>query len=1266
MFAALTANAVAQGNELKTIDDSWHQLRLEFSLENLKIEGSNWLTVTADGYMPSSVVGAPQLPVYVSIVEVPLCDGFDVTVQDAVYDTIKLEGGKVMPAQPSRSKSDTAKHAMEIDHYLYIKDAYYGEEMAVVEPVGIARDRNLARVKFAPVQYNPVKNSLVVCRKAKVTISYRNADQEATMAMFERYHSPEFESGAKTANSLYPKSVRTAAPVRYLIVAHSMFRGQLDNFVTWKRRKGFITDIAYTDSAAVGTTTTSIQAFIQSQYTNATAAKPAPTYLLIVGDHEQIPAFTGTTSSSHITDLYYTTWTSGDHIPDCYYGRFSAQNISQLTPQIQKTLMYEQYTFQDPSFLDRAVMVAGVDGGSSGDYGYTHADPAMDYAITNYINGAHGWSQVMYFKNNTTIVPTGTNVTVGSSASSNSATVRSYYNQGAGLINYSAHGSATSWGTPNFTTSHAADMTNNQKFGLMIGNCCLTNKFETATCLGESVLRKGNYCGAVGYIGGSNSTYWYEDFYWAVGVRNSIGPSMSMAYDGSHLGVYDRVCHTHGEAYNQWVLTQGDLMFQGNMAVESSTSGRPHYYWEIYHLMGDPSVMIYLTQASEMTVVATPTILSGSTTYSVTAAPYAYVALTDTATHGLVAAAFANASGQATLTLPSSLVVGGYELAASAQQYRTKFIPVSVIPPSGPYAIATTLTPAATLLPGSTVQLALTVSNPGNSTANNVVVNLTSVNTAVTLATNSVTISSIPAGGTGTATVNATVAAGTPDGTVAPISCSATWNGCTQATVNQLVLTVVAPKIEITYSGNVAALMPGATATVTVGLTNNGHAELTAASLTFTSPTSLFTLTSSTTMPVSVAPGTSFQRQYTIHADNQLPTGVSIPLALEVTNSLLTMNDTLPIYIGASMCETFESGNFSLTGWTQSAYPWVVIDTNTPAAGNWCARSNPTLSHSQNSDLTIQRTVSVADSISFYYKVSSETNYDKFHFFIDSEELITESGEVAWTRAAFAVPAGTHTFRFSYTKDGSVNRNSDCAWIDNVTLPSVSRPATFRTDTVCVGETYVLGGETINTTEPGHGVALIDSSLIVDYTIFPSYTVNQVIRGCDSLRWNDSLYTSNYYYNQPMTSVYGCDSTIHIEVIIGHRSYDTILVTTQANNYHWNDQNYTESGTYQQTFTNADGCDSVVTMILHFETPGASIDDVVGTTLSIYPSPTAGEVHFDRTVSQVDVYDIRGRKVASFNDVSTIDLSEHYSGVYLLRIPSTGTVARITLLKANQ
>ena len=1234
-------------------EDNWQNLRICFTLDDVKTTGSEWQTLSIDGLQPSSRVGAPNLPLFSRLIEVPFCDGFDVIVTDAEYDTITLDGGKIMPVQPSRSKSDTARHAMEIDRALYSKDAYYGEEPATVNYVGIARDRRLARLQFSPLRYNPVRNSLIVCRKATVTVRYNNPDRESTIDLFERYHSPAFASGAQVMNSLYPKSVSTTAPMRYLIVAHSMFRGQLDNFVTWKQRKGFITDIVYTDDPGVGTTTTAIQAYIQSQYNNATAASPAPTFLLIVGDHEQIPAFTGTTSNDHITDLYYISWTSGDHIPDCYCGRFSAQSISELTPQIDKTLMYEQYTFADPSFLDRAVMVAGVDGGSSGDYGYTHADPAMDYAITNYINGSHGWSQVMYFKNNTSIVPSGSNVTIGTSASSNSATVRTYYNQGAGWINYSAHGSATSWGTPSFTTSNAASMTNSQKFGIMIGNCCLTNKFQTTTCLGESVLRKGNYCGAVGYIGGSNSTYWNEDFYWAVGIRSGIGPSMSMAYDASHLGVYDRINHTHNEAYSQWVLTQGDLMFQGNMAVEASSSSRTHYYWEIYHLMGDPSVMPYLTQADTLLLVANNSILSGNTSYSVTTAPYAYVALTDTMTHTLVAAAWANASGQATLTLPSDILVGGYELAASAQQRRTKIIPVMVVPPSGPYAIATALVPGSPLIPSTTVPLTLTVSNPGVSTAHNVSVQLSLSSNAITLESSTLSVDSIPAGELAQLVVNATVDAAATDGTRVNVGCNTNWDGANQPTLCSLPLTVVSPLISFSYSGDVT-ILPDGTATLAVTLSNQGHAPLSDATVTATSPTMLLAATAQNTATVTLLPDDTETINFTLHADASLPLSISIPLAINVHNNLVSFDDSMPIYVGQPYNETFLGGTFNLSGWTQGTYSWI-IDTTQPVSSGYCARSTDALTHNQTAELTIQRTLTVADSISFFYRVSSESNYDKFHFYIDQTEHITASGEVEWTRAAFAVQPGSHTFRFTYSKDGSVNRNSDCAWIDNIVFPATRNNATFSQVDLCQGDTQVVGDDTVG--RVAGSFAFVDGYSITDIIVHPVYNINTSLSACDSLFWDGMLYTDDFSYNESFSTVYGCDSIQTVDVTFFRSTRDSIVVNTQASNYHWNGETYTESGTYEMTFSTVNGCDSVVTLFLTFENPHSGIDLASENSILAYPSPTTGPVSFSSEVDIVEVYDLQGRLMLRQEHVAAIDLGTLSKGIYLLRLQTNNLVS---------
>lgn len=43
------------------------------------------------------------------------------------------------------------------------------------------------------------------------------------------------------------------------------------------------------------------------------------------------------------------------------------------------------------------------------------------------------------------------------------------------------------------------------------------------------------------------------------------------------------------------------------------------------------------------------------------------------------------------------------------------------------------------------------------------------------------------------------------------------------------------------------------------------------------------------------------------------------------------------------------------------------------------------------------------------------------------------SGNIGWSQSpAYNVGAGSHTFRWRYTKDGSVNDYADTVWIDDI------------------------------------------------------------------------------------------------------------------------------------------------------------------------------------------------------------------------------------------
>ena len=222
------------------------------------------------------------------------------------------------------------------------------------------------------------------------------------------------------------------------------------------------------------------------------------------------------------------------------------------------------------------------------------------------------------------------------------------------------------------TMEYVNSMANNNKPMFMIGNCCLTNKFDQSVCFGEALLRKGNNGGAVAYIGGTNSTYWDQDFYWSVGIRNGINNTMNATYDPSNLGIYDRLFHTHGESRNNQAITAGAIVFYGNSAVHasgSSDNNMKKYYWEIYELMGDPSLMPWLGPASDLTEFSYE---RSASVVQVTTVADAYVALVDTATHNLVAAAYAN-SGTANLTVPEDVNLGACSFVVIAQGYKPYF-----------------------------------------------------------------------------------------------------------------------------------------------------------------------------------------------------------------------------------------------------------------------------------------------------------------------------------------------------------------------------------------------------------------------------------------------------------------------------------------------------------------------------------------------------------------------------------------------------------------
>ncbi len=589
-----------------------------------------------------------------------------------------------MPLQPARIKSDR-EQPFYFDENIYSTDDYFGRSLAEVTLLGVGRDRRYAQLTYSPVRINPVSGKMIVCRSAEVTANFVGSDAGATLKHYERYQTPAF-APEPTINRLFTnaKAVSTTAPVRMVVlVPQALACTAIDDFVDWKRMQGMMVDVEY---IANGTTASSITATLKQMYDNATNETPAPTYILLVGDDNRMPAFPSSLPvnnvmhegyymlDDHVTDLYYTTWSTDDLLPDCYQGRLSARDTTTLRGVIEKTIYYERYNFVDDSYLSRAILVAGVDNAYNTDYydnAWRCADPSMDYVASYYINADNGFDSLVYYKNNINRHPEGVTVTGSSQTSSVSGVLRSLYDAGAGWINYSAHGDWNEWTRPSFTVSQINNMTNYDKPSFMIGNCCLSSHFDSQTCFAEALLRRSNRAGAVAYIGATNSTFWDHDFYWTVGVRSNIYNGMTLNYDATRRGMYDNLFHTHNEALSQRMVTAGKMVFSGNMSVNriagssSDATSFVEYYWEIYELMGDPSLMPWLGRAADLEVVITKV----DDVVTVNAAPGAYVAWVTEDDHRLLGAAYADAEGMAQFTIPVDSLATAF-VSVTAQGYK--------------------------------------------------------------------------------------------------------------------------------------------------------------------------------------------------------------------------------------------------------------------------------------------------------------------------------------------------------------------------------------------------------------------------------------------------------------------------------------------------------------------------------------------------------------------------------------------------------------------
>ena len=646
------------------------------SIESVEFQSERGVfsEIALPGTYPSGEIGTPELPATHELLAVPF--GANPTVSVVGFTTTDYQLSDygintIVPHQPSVRKDQNPEDV----EFVYNQDAYQTRALATVptasiEVQGTLRGIRVGSLVVNPLSYNAATNTLRVFNDIEVEVSFDGADFVETERMLLNTYSPYFDVVYKQMfNYRQILDVYTdhpdlmAYPVHMLVIAPENYVSTLQPWTNWKIQKGF--DVEVYTTAQAGSNYNAIRSFVQNKYNTGVSAGKTPTFLILVGDVAQVPNTTGS-QSQKVTDLYYGS-VDNDDFPDMFYSRMSAENTSQLTAIINKILMYEQYTMPDPSYLNNVTLIAGWDSYWNPIVGR----PTVNYATTYYYNAAHGFNDV------------NTYLTQGQYTGCYNT-----MNSGVGFINYTAHGSETSWADPSFTTSAANALNNANKYFLAMGNCCLAANYgHYQPCLGEAMIR-GENKGAYSYIGSCPNTYWYEDYYFGVGATHTMNGSTPSNAESS-TGVYDAVWMD--DTYN----TVSSMVFVGNLAVCYAHAGNyqysvnNQYYWQAYHVLGDGSIMPYRVQPTANTVNHAQNFPANATSFTVSAQAGSYVGISKD--NVLLGAALVPASG--TVNVPVTPVSSGNVKIVVTKPQRQPYVATIQVNSTTQYTVTTSADP---------------------------------------------------------------------------------------------------------------------------------------------------------------------------------------------------------------------------------------------------------------------------------------------------------------------------------------------------------------------------------------------------------------------------------------------------------------------------------------------------------------------------------------------------------------------------------------------
>ena len=956
--------------------------------------------------------GYPDLPTISKSVIIPNNGLMNVEIIEQDY--IEIDNMYIAPSKGNISREIDPLTINYFFNDVYLSDSSYPENIAELREPYILRDFRGQTVTFSPFSYNPITKKLRVYTYLKARIyndgiDQRNILNDKTFSKIDKEFKNIYENHFLNFNS-NTRFDYLSDQGNMLIISFGGFMDAMIPFLDWKNMKGISTEMI--DVATIGSSASAINNYVSEYYNNN-----GLTFLLLVGDIAQIPS---TLVDGSASDVSYGCVLGNDFYPEVIVGRFSGSNPAQIQTQVDRSIDYERFPQAGADWYDNALGVASNQG--PGFNGYTD-DVFNEFLWDTVLSGFTYDNYQGIYDNN------------GGTANQGIDAI----NSGVSLINYTGHGSISSWGNgAPLSTSNVNSLVNNNLLPFVITVGCNVGEFNsTNECYAEAWLRatnNGEPTGAIGHFGSTISQSWEPPMHGQYGMNLILTESFNSEISRTTGGITANGCMYMNDA-------------QGSAGINETQ------YWTYF---GDPSVNLRTAPPLNLTLIHEDVILVGQDEFVVDVGQDGVlIALSK---NGELLSSTYSAGGIAILQLNDDLsgIPGQVDIVGTGFNSFTYESSIMVIAPEGAYLVVDDLVVNSideNINYGDDIEFYMNISNIGSDDVSYLDVTLNSGSDYIELESlnSSFDIIIDPGNSVQIGPFSFSVNNNVPNNHQIQIGCN--MSDGQDDWISTISFIAKAP--EIIIEGVEGNLTPGQDTLINVSLANIGGANINYPMVTAEGDMYVSVNTSGISnayqwahLSDDIGPPHQEMLEIQVTVDPSTPIGYVANFSILITNLSGTMNQSLSFMLPVGQfVETFENNFSEAINWVSSGDAnWIIVE-DEQYNGLYSAKSGD-IENSQSSSLSVTLDVIMDSQIDFYYKVESEYSpsglyfYDGLEFYIDNE-LQSQfaplaDGQSPWTLASFPVQAGTRTFMWSYVKDsagGTTDMLRDSSWLDDIFFP---------------------------------------------------------------------------------------------------------------------------------------------------------------------------------------------------------------------------------------